>query len=88
MQRLTKVDPATVELIAAVTRRARALSLDFVVVGAFARDVWLLHSHGIPPTRNTQDVDFAVLVGDWDEYERFRSALLARAEWNCRFGAG
>ena len=76
-QRLTNIDPSTVELIAAVTRCAEALSLDLVVVGAFARDVWLLHSHGITPTRKTQDVDFAVCVSDWGEYESLRSALLA-----------
>jgi predicted nucleotidyltransferase len=32
---------------------------------------------GIPPMRATQDVDFAIAVEDWDQFQRLRTALLA-----------
>jgi len=73
---LTSIEPEIVALIGAVTRRAAANSIEFLVIGAFARDIWLRHCLGIAPKRKTADVDLAVLVSDWEEYELFRTSLL------------
>lgn len=49
----------------------------FFLMGAAARDVMLLHVHGIDTKRTTQDVDFGVMVPDWAAFEALREALIA-----------
>ncbi len=49
----------------------------YVVVGATARDLLLFHVFGIPASRATMDVDFAIAVASWDRFHRMRNALLA-----------
>ena len=73
---LSSIEAGTAALIGAVTRTAQANSTEFLVIGAFARDIWLRHCHGIAPKRKTVDVDVALLVSGWEHYERFRSALV------------
>ncbi len=46
--------------LAAIVAAIRAAAVvDFLLVGAAARDLLLLHRHGITPPRRTTDVDFA-----------------------------
>lgn len=52
-----------------------------MVVGATARDLLLYHVYGIPATRATRDVDFAMAVASWDKFQRLRAALLATDEF-------
>jgi predicted nucleotidyltransferase len=63
------------EVVAAV--RAAADDLPSMLVGATARDLLLLHAHGIDTVRATNDVDVAVAVPNWDAYRRFRDSLLS-----------
>lgn len=49
-----------------------------MIVGATARDLLLTHVFGIPPRRATHDVDFAVAVENWDQFEQLKSRLAAR----------
>jgi len=53
-----------------------APELDWLLVGALARDLHLQHAHGIKIERATTDVDFAIAVRDWKDFYRIRSALL------------
>jgi predicted nucleotidyltransferase len=53
----------------------------YVVVGATARDLLLFHVFGIPATRATQDVDFAIAVESWERFHSMRSALLATRDF-------
>lgn len=48
--------------------------VEFFVVGAAARDLLLEHVYGSPPLRATRDVDAAVAVRGWTEYD----AVIAR----------
>ena len=52
-----------------------ACGVDFLLVGATARDV-VLRGHGISPARLTNDVDFAFAVPDWEEFSRIRRQLV------------
>ena len=52
-----------------------------MVVGATARDLLLYHVHGIPATRATRDVDFAMAVENWEQFQTLRAALLATGEF-------
>lgn len=50
-----------------------------LVVGAMARELVLVHGHRIHPGRATRDLDFAVRVAGWDEYESIRARLIDTA---------
>ena len=43
--------------------------VSYLIIGAAARDLLLEHVYGAPPLRATRDVDAAVSVQSWDEYE-------------------
>lgn len=50
-----------------------AIGIDFYIIGAMARDVW--YEKGQKTSRGTKDVDFAVLVSSYEEYEALRNYL-------------
>lgn len=62
-------------LLSAVREAAGGTS--FVLVGAAARDLVLVHVHGIDIQRATEDTDLALAVPDWDTFLRVREALIA-----------
>jgi predicted nucleotidyltransferase len=49
-----------------------------LLVGAAARDLLLVHVHGIEATRATEDTDIGVAIPKWDTFLRVRSALLEK----------
>lgn len=71
------VDPVTLHILSVVNRVAGELDLPYIVVGATARDLLLFHVFGIPVTRATADVDFAVAMDSWERFSELRAALLA-----------
>jgi predicted nucleotidyltransferase len=75
------VPESILHILAVVHRVATEQKCPYVVVGATARDLLLFHVFGIPATRATQDVDFAIAVESWDEFHRIRNALLATKEF-------
>ena len=56
---------------------AMPLGAGFFLMGAAARDVMLLHVHGVDTKRKTQDMDFGVMVRDWATFDALRHALIA-----------
>lgn len=72
------LDPAALEILRAVTDEAAAAGIECMIVGAAARDILLTHVFGIPPRRATHDVDFAVAVESWAQFEQLKAALSAR----------
>jgi len=65
---------------------AAPMNIEYFLMGAAARDLLLRHAHNIQPSRLTEDVDFAVMVGDWNAFEALRSALVAGGDFNSRPG--
>jgi len=57
---------------------AEELGIPFIVVGAFARDMFYNHIHQIPSPRRTLDIDLGVEVADWEEFESLTGTLAAR----------
>ena len=58
-----------------VARQADRLGLRWILIGAAGRDL-ILASAGLgPATRATLDVDIAVLVASWAEFDELRAAL-------------
>lgn len=70
----------------ALQAAAAPLGVEFFLMGAAARDLILQHAYGIEARRVTKDVDFAVMVRDWNAYDALRSALMTGGEFSARPG--
>ena len=71
------LDPTTLHILSVVNSVAAELAIPYIVVGATARDLLLFHVFGIPVTRATADIDFAIAVDSWERFQALRGALLA-----------
>lgn len=71
-----KVPDEILEILDLIGLEAEKLGIPIFVVGATARDLILEHEYGIKPKRATTDVDFAVAVETWAQYELLKKALL------------
>lgn len=74
---------ATLDVLRAVDRVARQLRVDYFVLGATARDIVLYGVFGIAPERGTLDVDLAVAVRDWSQFEQVKAALVTTGEFTA-----
>ena len=61
--------PEITNMISALERGFEKFGIDFYLVGAVARDVWMSGINKIAPRRTTGDIDFAVLINDKGIYE-------------------
>jgi predicted nucleotidyltransferase len=68
--------PAIRELLIALERGFQKFDIDFYLVGAVARDVWMQGIHKMAPRRTTKDIDFAVLINDKGLYEALKEYLI------------
>jgi len=62
--------------LALLKRIADSLSIPFFVVGASARDFILKYCYGIKPPRMTRDIDLAVKVASWEQFNQLKAALI------------
>ena len=69
-------EPHISEVLYALERGLNKYNIDFYLVGAVARDVWMSAINGIPPTRITGDIDFAIFIDDRGTYEKLRNYLI------------
>jgi len=63
--------------MAALERGFEHFGIDFYIVGAVARDLWLSQVHDEPLRRMTKDLDLAVFIPDAAGYEALRAWLVA-----------
>jgi predicted nucleotidyltransferase len=70
------LDPITVEVLSAVNAAARDLAIDYFVAGAMARDIVLLNVLGFDTLRATRDIDLAVNVSGWDQFDALKNRLI------------
>jgi len=61
--------------------RQAAPSADWLLVGAMARDLWLSYAYGIRIDRETTDVDLAVGVTGWENFQATRAQLLGGGQF-------
>ncbi len=76
------LDPVMLEVLRQVDRVARELALDYFVVGAMARDILLSGVFGLSAGRATRDVDLAVAVKGWPEFEAIKGRLVGTGAFN------
>lgn len=74
------------QVVGSLQRVAQPMDVDFFLMGAAARDVMLRHVHSIEPGRQTQDVDFAVMVPGWESFAALRAALVESGDFSERPG--
>lgn len=63
-------------MLPALERGFEKFGIDFYLVGAVARDVWMSGINKIAPRRTTGDIDFAVLINDKGVYEQLKEYLV------------
>jgi len=68
--------PEITEMLSALERGLKKFGIDFYLVGAVARDVWMSGINKITPRRTTGDIDFAVLINDKGIYEELKEHLI------------
>ena len=68
--------PEITTMLSALERGFKIFSIDFYLVGAVARDVWMSGINKIAPRRTTGDIDFAVLINDKGTYEALKEYLV------------
>jgi predicted nucleotidyltransferase len=75
------VDPTTVAVLRSVDSLLRKLGIKYFVTGALARDMLLFGVHGIETGRETRDIDLAVAIADWTQFETIKSRLVASGQF-------
>ena len=73
-------------VVSALEGVAAPLGCDYCVIGATARDMMLHYAHGIDVRRATEDVDFSVMVLDWDAFASLRAGLIGGGAFAERGG--
>lgn len=68
--------PGITEMLYALQRGLEKFGIDFYLVGAVARNVWMTGINNIAPRRTTGDIDFAVLINDDGVYEALKTYLI------------
>lgn len=71
-----KLPSGLVELFTNIDKHAEASAIEYLVVGAMARDLVLVHGFGSNIERGTRDMDFGIHVASWDEFSVLRDRLL------------
>ena len=69
-------NPLLVETLHALAKCYAALNMELYVVGAVARDLALRLLKINDPYRGTLDLDVAVLLADWEQYQQLTETLL------------
>lgn len=77
------IDPVTLKLIGAIQQAADTLDVPVFVVGAVARIILLENVHGLHAGRATTDVDLALAVDHWEQFQQLKDALLQHPAFNA-----
>ncbi len=72
------LDTTLLHVLRAVADEAKVAGIDYMLVGATARDILLTHVFDLPFGRATYDIDFAVAVASWEKFEQMKTGLISR----------
>jgi predicted nucleotidyltransferase len=70
-----RIEPDWVNALRLIHQKATALGIPYVVIGAAARDFWLM-AYGMESQRATRDVDLALEIAGWDKFALLKAQLL------------
>jgi predicted nucleotidyltransferase len=54
----------------------RHFDIDFYLIGAFARDLWIDHLDHLPTRRATLDIDFSIYIREYDQFKALKTFLV------------
>lgn len=74
------------QVVSALEGVAEPLGCDYLLIGAAARDMVLHYAYKIDVPRKTEDVDFSVMVRDWDAFTHLRAGLIGSGAFADRGG--
>lgn len=72
------------ELFAVLETELVTEGIDFYLIGAIARDIWLTALNDIEPGRITRDLDLAVLLANEEQYHQLRDRLIGTGRFVAR----
>jgi predicted nucleotidyltransferase len=81
------LDPTTGAILAGLRAIAAKHNASYFIIGATARDILLTHVFGISRGRATRDVDFAIALADWNEFEVIKKEFVDSGEFQPAAGA-
>lgn len=70
------LNPVTLVILNTLQEIAKTYGRGHFLIGATARDILMTHIFGIDAGRATRDVDFAIAVEDWAQFESIKNALI------------
>ena len=62
-------NPELKDILQALSTFFQSKKIDFYIVGATARDILLTNLYGLIPERKTMDIDIAIAISNWEEFE-------------------
>jgi predicted nucleotidyltransferase len=65
-----------IEVFESLERGFNKFNIDYYLVGATARDVWMKGVHKILPKRATSDIDFGIMIKDIDQFEDLKTYFI------------
>ncbi len=77
-----KIDDSLVKIYELIVEVAHNNQIKFFVIGATARDMVFEYGHDIKAPRATRDIDLAVQVATWAEFQNLKNALIATGQFS------
>lgn len=71
-----QIPEGLLELYQIIDKHVTALGIQYLVVGATARDIVLVHGYNAKVERGTRDIDFGIQVQTWDQFNQLKTRLL------------
>ena len=75
-----KIEPDWVGALRHIHQKAAALDIPYAVIGAAARDFWLM-VYGMKSQRAIRDVDLALEIAGWDKFTTLKAHLLTHRDF-------
>ena len=72
-----KIDQGTRELLALIHQVTSEMGVEYLVVGATARDLVMHYGYGARIQRATEDLDFAIQIESWVSFTEIKDRLIA-----------
>jgi predicted nucleotidyltransferase len=76
-----KISEPIIDIYDLIAKIANQQNVRFFVIGATARDIVFEHGYNIPAPRATRDIDLAVQVATWAEFQSLKNALIATGQF-------
>jgi len=75
------IDPNVLAVLEHVHLAAKALGIEYLMIGARAIDIQLHNVHGLPTFNPTNDTDFAVALENWKQFEALKNTLIKTGDF-------